>query len=196
MQAHLAQFGMGRANGRNVALQRTHRTLGKDDNHAALAPHHAPLDPFGDLFDLPGLLGNHVKLRAAGKGGVQRNVAAIAAHHGNQAHPLVGIAGFANAVDGFAGGVDGGVEADGIIGIGQVVVDGTRHADCRNAQLVQIQRSFVGAVSADAHQALDAQSPQVVHRQLLIFFFHKFQTAGGHQERTPPLNLVGYAARG
>ena len=65
---------------------------------------------------------------------VQGDVAAVAAHDGDEAGALVGIAGLAHAVDALAGGVQGGVKADGVIGIGQVVVDGARHADGGDAQ--------------------------------------------------------------
>ena len=127
---------------------------------------------------------------------MQRDVAAVAAHHRDQAGALVGVAGLTNAVDALAGGVQRGVEADGVVGVGQVIVDGSRHAHRGKAQLVQRLSALVGAVAADAHQALHANGLEVPDGLLLVFHVQKVQAARRHQEGAAAVDAVGHAGRG
>ena len=99
---------------------------------------------------------------------MQGDIAAVAAHDSDEAGALVGIAGFAHAVDALAGGIEGGVETDGVVGIGKVIVDGARHADGGHAQRVERRGALVGAVAADADKALDAEDAQVLYGLLLV----------------------------
>ena len=179
-----------------IGGQGAERALGKDEDHAALAAQNAPLHALGDFLDVPWKLGNHADFRAAGQRCVQRDVAAVAAHDGQHAGALVGIAGLANLVQAFAGSVQRRVEADGVIGVGQIVVDGSRHADGGKAQPGKRLRALVGAVAADADQSLDAQIVQIAHGQLLNLQIVEVHAARGAQEGAAAVDFVRDAARG
>ena len=106
------------------------------------------------------------------------------------------IAGIADAVDAFAGGVQGGVKADGVIGIAEIVVDRAGHADGGQAQLAERARALEGAVAADADEAFDAQRTHVFNGALLVLDVDEFIAARSHQEGAAAVNLARNAAGG
>ena len=61
--------------------------------------------------------------------------AGVAAHHLDDQHPVVAVGGRVQAVDRLHRDVDRGVEAEGVVGGAEVVVDRLRHADDRHAVL-------------------------------------------------------------
>ena len=105
--------------------------------------------------------------------------------------------GVARLVDGVHAGVDRRVKADGVVRVGQVVVDGSRQADDVDAALALHQvRPAVGAVAAADHQALDA-----VRAQVLVTFLAdggiggEFRQAGRAQHRAAAVDDVADIAR-
>lgn len=104
------------------------------------------------------------------------------------------VASIADAVDRLDGRVQRGVEADGELGIIQVVINRAGNADRGHAQIVERARAGIGSVSADAHKTLNAQRAKVAHGFLLHGFLEKIQAAGGHQHRAALVDDAGHAA--
>ena len=65
------------------------------------------------------------------------------------------------AIDRLGGHGDRGVEAEGVVGRGQIVVDGLRHGDDRNAHVAQPLSDAESAVAADGDEAVDLQFADV-----------------------------------
>ncbi|CAM5377432.1 hypothetical protein SHIRM173S_06110 [Streptomyces hirsutus] len=82
-----------------------------------------------DLIDVKGPLRDEDHVAAARDAGVQRDPPGVPPHdlHHQGAHVRLG--GGVEAVDGLGRDADCGVEAEGVVGAGDVVVDGLRHAD-------------------------------------------------------------------
>ncbi len=57
------------------------------------------------------------------------------------------------------------VEAEGALGVHQVVVDGLGHAHHRQAQLLEAVGDAHGAIATDGHQRVQAQLAHVVHHR-------------------------------
>ena len=76
-----------------------------------------------------GVLGDQDDVGAAGEPGVERDPAGVAAHHLDDQHPVVALGRGVQAVDRLHRDVDRGVEAEGVVGGAEVVVDRLRHAD-------------------------------------------------------------------
>ena len=134
--------------------------------------------------------------RAGRDAGMHRDVAAAATHNVHDGHAAVGSHGVAQLVDAVHAGVDGGIKADGVIGVGQVVVDGAGQTDDVDVALVLDQaRTAVGTVTAADHQALDAALVQVVialmtNRRIC----RKLRQTGSAQHRTAAMNDITHVA--
>ena len=117
-----------------------------------------------DLVQVIGLLGNQDDVCTTGQAAFQRDPARIAAHRLQHHHPAMA------AGRGFQPcqrlGHDGHrtVEAEGALGVHQVVVDGLGHAHHRQTQ----RRETVG----DAHRAVATDGHQRVQPQLTDIFHH------------------------
>ena len=108
------------------------------------------------------LLGDQDHVGAAGEAGVEGDPAGVAAHHLDDQHPVVAVGGRVQAVDRLHRDVDRGVEAEGVVGGAEVVVDRLRHADDRQAVLgVQARGRAEGVLAADRDQAVDPGRRQV-----------------------------------
>ena len=70
---------------------------------------------------------------AAGDAGIQRQMARAVAHDLDHRAAVVRLGSVAQAVDGLDCGVERGIETDGIIGAGDVVVDGAGDTDAGDA---------------------------------------------------------------
>ncbi len=57
------------------------------------------------------------------------------------------------------------VEADAVVGLGEVVVDGLRDADHADALLVKPLRDAKGVVATDRHESVDAPAPNAVEHR-------------------------------
>ena len=100
-------------------------------------------------------------MRPGGQSGVQGDPAGVPAHHLNQHHPLMGLRGAVQAVDGLGGDLQRGVMAEGHIGAVDIVIDGLGNPDNRNALLVEPVRSGQCSFAADRDQHVD---PVVLQR--------------------------------
>ena len=104
-----------------------------------------------------------------------------AAHDLNDRAALVRLHGVAQLVDALDRSVARSVEADGVVGADDIVVDGARHADARNALARKRLRAAERTVAAAADQAVDAQILAGVGRLLETLLGHHFLAAGGVQ---------------
>ena len=73
-------------------------------------------------------------------------------------NPQVRLGGGVKLVDGLSGGRDGGIVAEGDVGLGQVVVDGLGQADDVEAVLRQVVGDLVRAVAPQADEAVEAEA--------------------------------------
>ena len=89
---------------------------------------------------------------------------------------LHGVAQFINGVDGR---VAGGVKADGVVGAGNIVINGACDADAGHAQPGQLLCAAERAVAAAADQAVNAQKTAVVCRTLAVLRVKHLLAAGG-----------------
>lgn len=92
-----------------------------------------------------------------GHTGVERDPAGVAAHDLDDEDALVGLGGRLQPVEGLGGDGDGRVEAEGDVGGGDVVVDGLRDPDDRQARLGEEVRRLEGALAADRDDGVEAQ---------------------------------------
>ena len=86
-----------------------------------------------DLVDVERPLGHEDRVGAAGDTRVRRDPAGMAAHHLDDEDAVVRLGGRVQAVDRVGRDLDGGVEAERVVGAVEVVVDRLRHADDRHA---------------------------------------------------------------
>ena len=170
--------------------------LGDDDDEVVLAGLFGHLDAVEDVaLHIELVLGQQHGHGARGDGHVQGDVAGVAAHDLHHAAPVVALGGVAQLVDHLHGGVHGGVVADGVVGAGDVVVDGAGQADHRDAAVGQLAGAAVGAVAADDHQRVDAQLTALGRALVLALLGLELQAAGGVQDGAAVLDDVGDAAQ-
>ena len=123
---------------------------------------------------------------------MQGNVAAVPSHDLHEGDLVVGLHGVAQGVDGPQHVVDGGIEADGGVGVGEIVVDGAGHADDTEVgERRQVGRAVERAVAADDDKAVDLVSVQHGGGLQHSLFGGEFLTAGGLQDRAAGLDDVG-----
>ena len=109
-----------------------------------------------DRVDVELALGDQDHVGAAGEPGVEGDPAGVAAHHLDDQHPVVAVGGGVQAVDRLHRDVDRGVEAEGVVGGAEVVVDRLRHADDVEAVLaVQARGGAERVLAADRDQPVD-----------------------------------------
>ena len=112
-------------------------------------------DGVADLLDVVGDLRDEDHVGAAGDAGFQRDPAGVAPHHLQDHDPVVALGGGVQLVQCVGGGLHRGVEAEGDVGLQEIVVDGLGHADDRDAALHQFQRDLQRAVPADHDERPD-----------------------------------------
>ena len=131
------------------------RAFGDDDDAEARAQLVAIADALRDLLEVVGDLGNQDDVGAAGHAAVQRDPAGVAAHHLDDHDPAMRFGGRVQPIDRVGREADGGVEAETARRADDVVVDRLRHADERDALLVELVRDGQRAVAADADQRVE-----------------------------------------
>ena len=94
-------------------------------------------------------------MRAAGDAGGIGDPAGIAAHHLDDDHAVVRVGGGVDAVDGLGGDHDRGIEAEGLVGAADVVVDGLGNAHAVHAVLAQELRHRLRVVAAQGDEGID-----------------------------------------
>lgn len=133
---------------------------------------------FGDR-----VIGGDDHLGAFGDAGEQGQIAAVVAHDFDDGATLMGFGGFADVVDAIADRVQAGVETDGVVGRGDVVIDRAGQADAVDAHLGELLGAHIGAVAADDDEGFDAHLLQIVDRFLADGFFFEFAQTGGLENR-------------
>ena len=141
--------------------------LGHGQDGEVGAPLCPALHSLTDPVDVVGALGDEDDVCAARNAGVEGQPAGLVAHDLNAHHAAVAACRGVDAVDDVGGDVHSGVEAEGDVGAVDVVVDGLGQADDVQALLCQQIGRLVGAVAAQAEQA--------VQPGFLVGLFH-----GGH----------------
>ena len=137
------------------------RTLG--DDHDRRVPGLEPVLHVGaDPLDVERPLRDEDHVRAAGQPGVQRDPAGVPAHHLHDQRPVVAFRRGVQPVDGLHGDVHGRVEAEGVVGGAEVVVDRLRHPDDRDPLLAQAGGHAERVLAADRDQRVHAEAGQVV----------------------------------
>ena len=134
----------------------------------------------GDLVQIEGDLGDQDAMGAPGNARVEGDPARIAAHDLHHDDPLVALGGAVQAVEALGGKAHGRVEAEGGVGLVQVVVDGLGHAHHPEALLGQGVGDGEGAIPADGHQGVQLPAAEVL--QDLIRAVHFPQGAVGHPD--------------
>ena len=149
------------ADQRHVAALDGRRALGDDDDRRVVRLEPL-LDVLAHLLDVEGLLGDQHDVGAAGDAGVQRDPAGVPAHHLDDQHPVVRLGGRVQPVDRLHRDVDRGVEAEGEVGAGEVVVDRLRDADDVDAEVGELGGDAEGVLAADRDQRVDPVGREVV----------------------------------
>ena len=108
--------------------------LADDDDREVLARLVPLLEQRACLLDRHRLLGDQDHVRAARDAGVHRDPAGVAAHHLDDHHAVVRLGRRVQPVDRLGRDRDRGVEAEGVVGRVQVVVDRLRDADDRESR--------------------------------------------------------------
>ena len=138
---------------------RGQRALGDHDDREGAPARVAAADQPADLLDVERPLGDQDHVAAAGEARVERDPAGVAAHHLDHHHPVVRLGGGVEAVDRLGRDLEGGVEAEGDVGGGEVVVDRLRHAEHGHAVLaVEAGGGAERVLAADRDQAVEVEA--------------------------------------
>ena len=159
-----------------------------DDDRRVATPAVAAPQELAHLVDVEGQLGHEDDGGPAGDAGVGGDPARVPSHHLDEEHPVVGLGGGVQPVDGVGGDLDRGVEAERHVGAEDVVVDGLRHAD--HGQVDEVVEP-----AGDGEAAVPADDDQAVEGHLLEDLAHPLG-AVRVVERTPPLRAQQGAAAG
>ena len=149
--------------------------------------------PLADvLYDVPleikRAFGQDDRRSAHGDADIHGQMARVAPHDLHDAGALVALHRIREFVDGLDGGVGGGIEPDGVMRAGDVVVDRAGYADRVDAVLGQLTRAAERAVPAYGDDAVDAEVFAVGGRALNALVRAELLAAGGIED--------GAAARG
>jgi hypothetical protein len=129
--------------------------LGHDDDAERPPPIAAVVDGLGHPLDPERYLRDQDDVASAGQAGLQRDPAGVSTHHLDDHHPVMGLRRRAEAIDRVGRGSDGRVEPERQVGRRQIVVDRLRHADHRDAELLETQADPHRAVAADHDERVD-----------------------------------------
>src|SRR5271156_6832410 len=171
------------------------RSFGNDHDGRAFAAAMAVLDTIADVVEAERQLRHDDGLGAAAKRDRDCDKARVAPHHLDAKDALVGERRVADAVDSLERGVDGGIEADRVVGAGDVVVDRRGDDENRDAGLGGKNcRPGHRAFAAYYYQRLDQMTPQVAGREAARGLRAEFRRTRGFQEGAAALDHVGDGA--
>src|SRR5580700_176423 len=102
-------------------------------------------------------LRNEDDVSATGDTGLERDPAAVTAHHLNHHHPMMGLGRGMNLVDGIGDGVQRSVKSKSNLSGGEIVVDGLGHADDLHSLLSKLVADLLRSVAANGDDSVDAQ---------------------------------------
>ena len=171
--------------------------LGDDNDVVAAAVDAAAADHIDHIMlEIDFLFGKQHGGSAGSQGGVEREMAGVAAHDLYDRHALVALPGVAQLVDGLDRGVAGGIKADGILGAAHVVID--RRGDTHDADppAGQLQRAAVSAVAADGDETVDAKIFADFCGFVNTGFRAEFLAAGGIENGTAAAGNAVYVVAG
>ena len=144
---------------------------------------------------LNGISGTIDRLGAAAERDRDCDKARVTAHHLDAKHALVGERGVTNPVDCFQRGINCCIEADGVVGAGDVVVDRRRDDEDRDAGLVaEDRRAGHRALAADDDERLDLMTFQIAGRQSARGRGVELGRARSFQKGSTALNHIGDGA--
>ena len=130
--------------------------LAHDDDGEVLPALVPALDVPAGLLDRDRLLRDQDDVGAAGDAAHDRDPARVPAHHLDDHDAVVGLRGRVQPVDRLGGDGEGRVEAERVVGRGEVVVDRLRHADDRERMLLEEPRGDAERVlAADGDEAVE-----------------------------------------
>ena len=164
-------------------LLRVADALGHDDDEVALAGALSLDDLIEDVaLHIEFLLGQQHGHSAGGDGDVQSNVTSVAAHDLDDAAAVMALGGVAQLVDHLQSSVHSGIVTDGVVGAGNIVVDGAGQADHRDAAVCQLTGAAVRTVAADDHQRVNAQLTALGCAFILALFGLELKAACGVED--------------
>ena len=170
-------------------------TLGHHDHEVGFAPQPGCADLLSHvLFKVILMLRYQHSGGPHGYAHIQSQIPGVTAHDLHHGAAFVGLHGVPQTVNALHGGIGGGIEADGIVGADDVVVDGTRHAHHGHAESGQILRPPEGAVAADGHDAVQPQQLAGVGGLLLSLRRAELVAAGGVENGAAPVDDAADAA--
>ena len=133
------------------------------------------------------------KFATARNGCRQRQVATVTAHHFNDRDTPVRRRGVTQTVNRFNNGTQCSKEADRVVSTFDVVVDGARQTDAREAHFGQTFCTHVGTVTADNHQRVQAAFLHVFDSHFANVFITEFREACRAEESTATVDHVRHA---
>ena len=133
-----------------------HRALGDDDDRERTPALMATSDQTADPVDVERDLGDQDHVGAAGQARMQRDPARAAAHHLDHHDPVMALGGRVQAVDRLGRDRQRRVEAKGLIGGAEIVVDRLRHADHLDPRFRQPGGGAERVLAADRDQTVEA----------------------------------------
>ena len=131
------------------------------------------------LFVVIVLLRKQDILGTVGNTAPQSDVSGISAHYLDDTASLVRGGGILNLVDCLHCSVHCGIEADGVLGTGDIQVNGSGKTDGIDAQSGQCLRTTIGTVTADDNDTVDTVLFTDLSALLLSFRFLELQTTCG-----------------
>ena len=154
------------------------------------------VDAHDDVVHVVGDLGHDDDLCARRDARIEGDVAAVAAHHFDDGDALVRIHRITQLVDDFEAGIHRRIEAQRIVGIFEVVVDGAGDADRGDAVIFGERLCPAeGAVAADDDEAFDAVAFERLHRLLLPVLGEHFEASRRAQLGAAALHDIRNAPR-
>src|SRR5207248_8981814 len=170
--------------------------LAHDDDREGLATLVALADLLAGVVDRDRLLGDHDHVGAAGDPAHDGDPARVAAHHLDDHHAVVRLGGGVEPVDRLGADPDRGVEAEGVVGAGEVVVDRLRDADDRKVVLrVELRRDPERVLAADRHERVELCALEVRQHRLGAALELEGIRARGAEDRPAPRQQPGDLAR-
>src|SRR3954454_3101735 len=133
-----------------------HRALRDDDDRERPPVLVAVADAVADLLDVERPLRDEDHVGAAGDAGIAGDPARVPPHHLDDDHAVVRLRRGVQAVDRIGGDLHGGLEAEGEVGAGEIVVDRLRDPDDVDAVVGQAPRDAERVLAADRDQPVEA----------------------------------------
>ena len=169
--------------------------LGHDDEDVEV-PERAPaLHRARDVVARHPDLGDEDEVRAAGETAERRDPAGVAAHGLDDDDAVVRARGRAQAIERVGDDRDRGIEADAEVRLREVVVHGLRHADDRDALLVEPLRHAQRVVAADRDERVEAEPADAVEDGAPARVILSWIGARGPEDRAALAEYRGDVAR-